>query len=442
MNGKLIFLALFFFFNPDVDLFDLLPDFIGCLILLRVLTPFVPLSSDAESGCRSLRYLSGISLAKTLLFLPALSLNSSDPGLPLLLTSSFAILELVFLIPALNALFKTVLLPTANTPLTLPGFRAAQIAAFLFLILRRLLTVLPNTIYLVLDEFFLFGTVYPLAPYKGVLAIFSALLSLCLGLLYLVFIGRFFLRLKKNRPYPKAVAEILSTIPPDPIGQTLAAISGVTLFLTLSGFCAIGFNVDGRPVIPLCLFPVCLLLAERKAERFLAFPKKKKWGLILSLTVSALSYLTIFLFCDALHVSSDIRLTDLKGPFLLPLSTEILSNLLFLLPLFRLYKLLVFTVENHTGNYWETAFYNHNAAVAKERKGLLFRAKAVLFLGVAVALLNASSYATLYLFPHFRLVSALLVLLWALLLSSVCSTIRRSAKEKYGEMRPEKTGTE
>ena len=105
--GWLIF-AFVMIFNPNIQLIDFLPDFIGFFILARFFERAADAAPYFEEARRAFLKLAYISLSK----IPALmivafvrSKNTTDNDIVTLLALVFATLELIYLIPAIKNIF-------------------------------------------------------------------------------------------------------------------------------------------------------------------------------------------------------------------------------------------------------------------------------------------------------------------------------------------------
>ena len=64
----LLIVGMCFFANPMISLFDFLPDFIGCLIIMAALSRFTAISGDIEDAYKYFKYMMIISLARIFVF--------------------------------------------------------------------------------------------------------------------------------------------------------------------------------------------------------------------------------------------------------------------------------------------------------------------------------------------------------------------------------------
>lgn len=104
---KLILLSMFLLFNPNFNVLDILPDFIAYFIIYRLLEKAADTAAYFEEARTAFLRLSYVTLTKV----PALVLvtlirsgNTNDTDIFALVTTVYAVLELIFLIPAIKNL--------------------------------------------------------------------------------------------------------------------------------------------------------------------------------------------------------------------------------------------------------------------------------------------------------------------------------------------------
>ena len=102
MNLKLFFIGMLFLANPNINIIDIIPDFIGLGIVWFAITKISDLSSDIYTARRGIAKLFWTELAKLFSFI-WLSFYSTDSGFFLVFTFVFTIIELIFFIPAINS---------------------------------------------------------------------------------------------------------------------------------------------------------------------------------------------------------------------------------------------------------------------------------------------------------------------------------------------------
>ena len=97
-----------FMFNPNINIIDLLPDFIGYIILCVALTPLSDINEHMAEAYAGFKRMIFIDAAKVLAFVWVFGISvTSEYNSSLMLWSFiFGIVELIFLLPAYVNLFK------------------------------------------------------------------------------------------------------------------------------------------------------------------------------------------------------------------------------------------------------------------------------------------------------------------------------------------------
>ncbi len=272
-------------FNPNASLIDLLPDCIGYALILyslRHISAFVPYMQEAADGFRRLFYL-------TLIKLPALVLMltlASQRVTITLFSFSFAVLELVFLFPALTNFFEglfylgqrfgceSAILDKKEHG----GASAVRTTTYVFFAVKMTLSTLPD--FLLLFEYDPLsgkGFTVPMTQYAFVVG-GAFLLSLIVGIVWLTYI----------LPYLRAIrsdVEEKSLTPPD--GEDVRIRENHRLRLSLPFFL---FALGACLSVDLVAGNTALLPDYLSAAAFLAlaivFYLKRKQEALPSLIVS------------------------------------------------------------------------------------------------------------------------------------------------------------
>lgn len=103
----LVFVGLVFFFNPTLAAIDVLPDFIGCLLIIAGLFRAATVHADFKKAQRAFLKMALVDMAKNIALVGALRSNSAvdQPILILLVAFAAAIVGLIFAVIAVRALF-------------------------------------------------------------------------------------------------------------------------------------------------------------------------------------------------------------------------------------------------------------------------------------------------------------------------------------------------
>ena len=287
----LLFLGLVFLCNPNVNLFDVLPDAVGyglLMLALRHASEVFPHFDDAESGFTKLFWINLAKIPATILMMYIAGIDMEERGMITVFAFGFAVLEWFFAIPAFRAMFEG---------FTLLGEREGVYAAFrvkgkgrdvdqlalltmIFLLVKGACTFVPETVFL--STFFHNGSLSPNAvnpvSFYPALAILGVLISLTVGLVW-VFSMRPYIRGMKRDP---AMCEVLS----EKMALHFPALVDATakrrqriffLFLTLGFLFAIDLTIENSDLLPGVLSAVSFFTA------FFFTEKKARAGKIFSL---------------------------------------------------------------------------------------------------------------------------------------------------------------
>lgn len=205
-----------FLFFPSLSIFDIMPDFIGYLLIIKGTVCLFDLNEDINSARSSFIKLFFINLAKTALTPLLMSLN--DETTTMTAVFIFSIIEGILLYSALDSLFVGVnyLADRADSKFADKGYSDVKITTAIFVIGRFVLvslpelTVLTSLDYQMTDDLSAF-TVY---DFKLLITIACFVISLILGLHFLSNAVKYIGRLKRDEVfkgyvYSRYVEEVL-----------------------------------------------------------------------------------------------------------------------------------------------------------------------------------------------------------------------------------------
>ncbi len=201
--------GLLFLFIPTVSIFDVMPDFIGYLLIIRGVFCLYDLNEDIYSARSGFLKLFYIDLAKTLL-LPFL-LSLKDETTVMTVTFIFSVIEGILLYNALSSLFTGLnyVAERLGAKYADRGIRDVFIVSGVFTVARYVLlclpelTVLTSLDYQMTDDLSAF-TVY---DYKTLITIACAVISFIIGLHFLSSCVRYINGLKHDEEFKKSLSE-------------------------------------------------------------------------------------------------------------------------------------------------------------------------------------------------------------------------------------------
>lgn len=225
MGTGLVCAGFILLFNPVINVYDVLPDAIGFLLIFAGLTKLSHFFDRIDEARRLYLWLAFTGLLKIAsIALVATSNNFEKGSLTLMLTFVFTLAEIGLFIPATVRMFDgfdaagVKLSPDSSNTVVKRNGKKYNIAEktrnfmIFFYILRCVATLLPELFELELDSV---GTVrldYDSLKYqKTTLYKFFGIVIIIVGIVYIIKTLRFFIRLKKDTAMRDAFAEMYST---------------------------------------------------------------------------------------------------------------------------------------------------------------------------------------------------------------------------------------
>lgn len=213
MGFKLIFAGLIFFMNPCINIVDILPDFIGCILISAGLYRL----ADTED-----RFLLARKIADRIIPIYILKLVLSlyipvawKSGL-LPITFVFAVGEIILMIMLCTALYGGIeyMANLHNGEKVLPSVGTVQKITIAFMVVKNVLAFIPESFALESgDEFSLYNSakVQRLEQAKPFVIVFFTLVVLIFGIYCLIENYRFFKKVWRDKEFCSSLAEIYKT---------------------------------------------------------------------------------------------------------------------------------------------------------------------------------------------------------------------------------------
>lgn len=210
LSFGLLFAGLLFLCNPNLNLFDILPDAIGYFCLTLALSGASEIFPHFDTASRGFRILFWINLAKIpaiFLMLRVVGINMDERAMITIFAFAFAVVEWIFAVPAFRALFAGLIYlgerEGISSALSVRGNEkgrdSLELLTLIFLFVKGAATFLPEIVFL--STFFYNGSLDPRAVnpvvFYPVLAGFAIFIVLIFGLVWLV----------SFRPYLKGMKE-------------------------------------------------------------------------------------------------------------------------------------------------------------------------------------------------------------------------------------------
>ncbi len=259
----LVFLGLAFFFNPSFAAIDVLPDFIGCLLIAAGLFRAATVNADFKKAQRAFLKMALVDGAKSVAIVSAFGTNSAADQPTLILITAFAsaTLGLIFAIIAVRALFDGFFsLACTYDHRELYGnvYGGASVTeriskwTAIFLACREVLCLLPEFAALATSTDSYSNSPWRhLYDYITLLRSVAVILVLAIGVVWLVNLLLYFARLRRCNDMLAALGEQYACYCEEHPGLAVLRRHGLAfLFLAVGSIFLVDFYLDFQNVIP------------------------------------------------------------------------------------------------------------------------------------------------------------------------------------------------
>ncbi len=272
MSFLLVMAGLCFFFNPTISLLDFFPDFIGCMLVFFGFSRAARISSVMQEARGKFLKLAAVCAGKDLLLLVVLGSSAANEKATSLLLIAFsaALLFLWFAFSAFRALFDGfygLSVKEGCAPLYTELGRTKRSKtekimrhALFFLVLREILSVLPEFASLSGSSGELRPNYINMYEYIGIMRLMAAFVILIFGIIYLVKIIKYFRLLQGQTDFRATLAQREQAIAAKHPGNAVTRRYRLCfLLLSVGAFLLTDFYLDFNNIIPDALAAACLL---------------------------------------------------------------------------------------------------------------------------------------------------------------------------------------
>ncbi len=358
----LICVAALFLFNPNVTVIDLLPDFVGYILLCAAVSRLADIHEKIGEAYVAFRKMIFIDGAKWLavIWVFGMTVPSERNTSLLLWTFVFAVLEMIFLLPAYSKFFDGItqigyLYPN-RAVFGERGRRSntdkIKVFTFIFISVKAILCFLPELADLTnasYDESM--GATVNLYRYIGLLRSMAFIPVFIVGLVWLFCIITYFSRIAKDREFMEAITKkyINDVVPKTGLFvrrnfSTFMLIAVIAICLTVD------IRIEDNNILPDFIAAAFFIIAFAFIGKYNG-QKIKDW-IFSSLSFTCFSILASaceYIFFSQYYYGAIIKSDEARNLYILVVALNIIkSGALFWL-LYDLYRALMKTVKQHTG---------------------------------------------------------------------------------------------
>ena len=386
-----LIISFIFLFNPNISIIDVLPDFVGYILLCLALSKIADLNDYLFDALKIFKRMVLIDAGKWLAIFWVFNMTVVDQknSSILLFTFVFSVLELLFLLPAYKKLFEGIIqlgYTIPNNTILSNEKKSGRInktkkRTFLFVIAKAVLAVLPELADLTnasYDETLGMGVVN-LYNYIGVMRFLAFIPAFVIGIIWLINMIKYFNFLKRDEIFMNGISDKYnnSVLPRKGLFVKRSFYTFIILIITALCFTA-DFRVEYQSVLPdfiaALIFAGAFIILSSHIE-----VKKRYWIISTSLLFgfSVLSGICEGVFFKEFYYGAIYKSLEAQNLYTVLVAVNILKALALIAVLISLYVALLNMIKIHTGYVSGTPHNNETeermrAGLQKElRRGLI-----------------------------------------------------------------------
>ena len=456
-----IIASFIFLFNPNLNMIDPLPDFIGYIILCAALSFFGDLNAEIADARRFFSRALALDIAKIASIFIVFSSPSDDEQNTLILLVCFvsAVLELVFLIPAYRALFSGIMnlgykydntsvlgkkerkvpsnKPLSQQKIIRDGMKKnytekMRSLCIAFVIFKAAMYTLPEFTVLSSHTYNESSHMVYIYDFVGLLRMLSIFACFIFGVIWLVRMAAYFTRIRRDEAFMGALVRVYDTNVLPRTGLFVRNIVRlVFLLIFIAALLCVDFRIDYFNVIPDTLAALLLMAAAIVAKKRISGFSKYFSAFAAYFVLSLVALLVEYHFFGEFFYSAIMRNDAAYSAYCTMLVCSVLDAAGFLLAAIGIYCMMIPVIGGYTGFSVPGASVNVEDKIKKVHSSL--KKKTYIFIACAVLCAASDLFydfgAISYTFAG--IVNTLCTLIFAFSVYYVTGAIFEEVESKY-----------
>ena len=357
-----LILSLFFLFNPNITVFDFLPDFIGYLLLCIAIFRLSDLNDHVYEAYKIFRRMIFIDAAKLLsiVWIFGMTVPGERNTSLLLFTFVFSVLELICLIPAYSKLFYGFmqigyLVPNSCIFGSKTGrAEVAKRFSIALVIAKAVLNVLPEFADLTSRTYDMFyeSDLPMLYDYITLMRTLAFIPVLIIGIVWLIIVLVFFIRVIKDKAFLAAVDEKYRAEVLPRNGLFIRRYYATFVLMATVAIClSIDFRIDFYNIIPDILSALMFVVAFVYLRRIVVC-RNKIWLMhtVFYIVSSVISMCVEYYFFSEYYYGAIIRNDTARLVFIIMVVLNAIKSAAFIAVIISMCSVLMDAVKAHTGS--------------------------------------------------------------------------------------------
>ena len=435
MNISYIIAGFAFFFLPSFNIIDIFPDFIGCILILKglqKLSDLTPGLMDAKNAFNKVLYLS---IAKFLLMFSIPFFSKTDAGYILVFTFVFAVLDMIYTLPAFRTLLNgfSYLGDRTNSKALFVNLSEFLTLTTIFMIIRASLALLTDFSYISSPESTnVIGpeNAFYLSNYRTLLTTINFLVTTIVGTLWFSYAVRYFVGIKKDKNLIDYLESAYTKKVNDNPGLFIRRRFDKALVFLMFAICLMyDFLIDWVNVIPDFfggIFFILLIVYLRKYYR----NKFYLYSSVVFTFFAAVSWFLQLLFATKYPGVSLLRNDKAAEMFTWVNLINIVKYISLAVLMYALYKVIIDIIREHTGSAFGDSF---SALHRESTESLKKKNTFCLVFGVLSCVTGVIRISVLHTYgmEWFQFVDYAVLSVWVFAFIKLIGVLRDSIEHKY-----------
>lgn len=355
--------AFVFLFNPNLNIVDILPDFIGYAIICAALSKIADMNEDIATASKGFVRALFADIVKfvCIFFVFATSNPEEKNTLLLLVAFVFEVVELLLLIPAFKALFSGLIqlgykfenkavLGRKNTISRKNYTEKIAALTYTFLIVKALACVLPEFAVLSTHSYDELSASTFLYDYIGLLRSFALFVGLIVGIVWLCGMVKFFRRVSKDSVFTEALVDCYNkTVLPRESIFVKKAVKLISLLFCVAAVLCIDFRIDNFNVIIDTIPAIILIICALLTKRYIGARSKTLVPFIVYAVVSFVAIVFEYSFFNEYFYGAIYKNDAAFVAYRFMLILSVADAVAFLIAVFGMANMLFAIIKDHTG---------------------------------------------------------------------------------------------
>lgn len=426
-----------FFFLPNLSIIDIFPDFLGCILIIKGLNKLSDLTPGLYDAKNSFIKVLYIHIAKFFLMFTVgffYNQNGGD-GYILIFSFTFAVLDLLFTLPAFKALLNGFIYLGDRTNASILFKNQSEFSTLTsaFIITKATLAFLPDLSFISNPEssnFVSLSEGFYISNYKTLLVGTNFIITSLLGTIWLVYAIKYFNGIKKDKELMDSLSERYRTEILSQEGLFIRRTIKLAFTFTMIGVLLMtDYLIDYVNVIPdffgamFFLFAALMLKKHNKAK-----PLVISSYIFLGSSIISWSILCWFAIrFPVVNIWTNITAYNLFIYVALFNTIKYISQLIFIGFLFVTLKNII---KHHTGSCIDEL---HSITVARKKQQDELKKNNVFILILGIISCISSIIRTLVLFnyPSFGVIDVIINVIYAVYLIKLLTNINDAVEYRY-----------